>query len=533
MGTTAEKLTYLNDTKSLLKDSINSLGGEITSQTTFRQYATELDSIYSKLPKVSGTGSILSLTPTLKGRLTSTLKGNTLQNGTPTPDSPVAIQSVTGLQKITVCGKNLINTVGYNKGTNASGTITTNVNYLGIDDYVKVEPNTTYAITFQDDVSGATLFLSSKDKNGDFIERINLSNARTFTTGANAYYVFFYLYKNGTTFNTGGYVQLEYGSTATTYEAYTSQTKELNLGKNLLNESLISNTNRGLTWSYANEKININGTTTSTYSQSNKINLTLSAGTYVFSKSTTSNASFGIWLYNKNNTLIATGTPNNAITINEEVKSFALYVENLTSNTQYDIDINVMLEKGSNASSYSPYFTPIELNKIDTYQDYISGTPDNWVINRQIGKVVLNGSETGWQYNNNFYYILISNIIYGNIQFSTGRTLCDDYTDYGITLWQDSSKTIPYGYLVNNGSIFIRNVDITSLENFKTYLSSHNIELVYQLETETTETITNQEIINQLNDLYYANSYNGTTNITITSEDLALIMNASALKGEE
>ena len=82
----ANKLIYLNGTKDKLKESINNIGGSITSETTFRNYATELDSIYSSLPKVAGTGSSLSLTPTLKGKLNYTegkvLLGNTEQNST-------------------------------------------------------------------------------------------------------------------------------------------------------------------------------------------------------------------------------------------------------------------------------------------------------------------------------------------------------------------------------------------------------------------------------------------------------------------
>jgi hypothetical protein len=38
MGTIANKLTYLNETKEQFKDRINSLGGEITNNTPFRDY---------------------------------------------------------------------------------------------------------------------------------------------------------------------------------------------------------------------------------------------------------------------------------------------------------------------------------------------------------------------------------------------------------------------------------------------------------------------------------------------------------------
>ena len=120
MGTTAQKLTYLNDTKGLLKDSINNLGGSITSSTTFRQYATELDSIYSKLPKISGKGTAINLTPTLKSRINSELYGDTSQSGTPTPSSPIPIECVTGLQTITIANSDnsVSNTYEVNLGKN-------------------------------------------------------------------------------------------------------------------------------------------------------------------------------------------------------------------------------------------------------------------------------------------------------------------------------------------------------------------------------------------------------------------------------
>lgn len=69
MSDIATKLTYLNGTKQALKTSINNIGGDITSETTFRNYATELDTLYSNLPKVSGEGTSITLTPTLKGKL--------------------------------------------------------------------------------------------------------------------------------------------------------------------------------------------------------------------------------------------------------------------------------------------------------------------------------------------------------------------------------------------------------------------------------------------------------------------------------
>lgn len=70
MGTTSEKLTYLNETKQELKQKINNLGGDITNQTTFRQYAEQLQNVYDNAPKTSyAEGSNITLSNTLKGKL--------------------------------------------------------------------------------------------------------------------------------------------------------------------------------------------------------------------------------------------------------------------------------------------------------------------------------------------------------------------------------------------------------------------------------------------------------------------------------
>ena len=56
-----------------------------------------------------------------------------------------------------------------------------------------------------------------------------------------------------------------------------------------------------------------------------------------------------------------------------------------------------MIEKGSKNSTYTPYgTTPIELCKIGTYQDYFYKDSGKWYLHKEVGKVVLDGSES-WQ----------------------------------------------------------------------------------------------------------------------------------------
>ena len=82
MGTTQQKGAYLKDTKQYIAEGINNIGGDIDSETTFREYAEELDTIYSNLPKVTGEGTLVTLTPTNKGKLGIVEKGNSTQEST-------------------------------------------------------------------------------------------------------------------------------------------------------------------------------------------------------------------------------------------------------------------------------------------------------------------------------------------------------------------------------------------------------------------------------------------------------------------
>lgn len=52
MGTTTDKLNYLNATKGLIKDALNNLGAEITDETTFRDYVDKINDLYEEYPNL-------------------------------------------------------------------------------------------------------------------------------------------------------------------------------------------------------------------------------------------------------------------------------------------------------------------------------------------------------------------------------------------------------------------------------------------------------------------------------------------------
>lgn len=440
MGTTSQKLTYLNDTKTLLKYGINSIGGNISNQTTFRDYATQLENIYQNLPKVSGSGSNISLSPTKVGRITSQIKGDTLQNGTPTPDSPVAIQSVTGQQNISVCGKN------FAKMKNGTYTQANNTLVITNNNLLTINSNTAGSNTYISLGNGYNQQWSPTQA-----QYVNINDMKLTSNG-------------------GDYI-------ATIYSNKTSNAQ--------IQFTIITSKNRSVTVS----------------------NL-------------------------QNNTQ---GTLSISLESDEHIKDIGMW---MSGNNVFDnYQVQVQIEKGSTATTYEAYngetypinLGTIELNKIGTYQDYISGTPNNWIINKNIGEYILDS-------NKNWYATGTGNKDYQVTLGGNDRIyLKQSATGYSNYFRVSNSGSDIFMWPILQGSTdYIRIVNAidkwSTLDAFKTFITNNTVELIFPLATPTTTPITNQELITQLNNWYYAMSKNGETNISVDGS-LPVILDVSALEG--
>lgn len=679
MGTIATKLEYLNTTKEKIRDSINLTGANIGTSDTFRSYANKLkkgyidiinngiDTLYNNFPKVSGIGSNLSLTPTYEAPMKlNEIQGDTLQENTPTPDTPVEIQNVTGLQNIEVCGKNLLDLSKCINGyINSSGGIGES-NYDLLSDYIKVESGKNYTISLNTQFNniGYAFYDSSKT----YILRYNTNrNLTTLTTTipSGTSYIRVWFNYNGTTNLTPTNIlqyepMVENNSTATEYEPYKGNTYEVNLGKNLCNNALFVAGSGATINSYTDNSISV--TFVGTYKAATQF-IDISNSVYTFSIGNISNdkGRMEVYLYNngeqvgtkQNVTANQTYTIDNTSGLGDQIR-LTLSNSDLTQTNEIIFN-NIQLEKGTQSTSFSPYFTPIELNKIGTYQDSIkkstgknlfdkdntssinayindstskftsSGTvktyyipckgnttytlskilsnqfrvgtsvnipaidgdllqvwKDNsattysittnssakylcfcihnssgatvteqqvldslminegstalpyepygkvWYIEKQIGKVVLNGSNEGWglvsTYTNNTRFVSSTLIL------SKTTNLMSNYFVEG----QGGTDTPNIDTNGTTGQLMITiPTSIASTHSqFITWLSTNKPEILYQLDTPEYTEITNTELIEDLETLYTAKSQDGTTNISITSEDLEMILNVSALKGD-
>ena len=433
MGTNLEKVNYLKDTKGLFKERLNSLGANILQNTTFRNYLTWLDDLYTSISAKTITN-------------TKCLYGNTTQTGTPTPSSPIPIDVITGRQEISVVGKNL-----FDKNTPVNQTFTSSIatalqNYIDTGQFAKGYPdlptnnqlllNAQYLTAFIPVEQGeiytaycgegrnfAQIFMLDGDGNIISYSTRWISTPYTHTVTSQEKYMMIGL-SLGTILST----QVEKGSTATSYEAYKGNTYEVNLGKNLLNIGTTSdwetggsvatdgrfaiNNNvmtlpvlaYGNTYLWNNYKYRDSGTYTVSFEASitgarsmlrirNSDDTDWLTGSDISITGYNYNSVYKGWYKDNAST---TSVVNN-ITIPSGTWSYfvlGLGLNNSTYNGTTQTLTNIQLEKGSQATSYSEYFTPIELCKIGDVQDRIYKQDGNWYLEKKIGKIDSYNGET-------------------------------------------------------------------------------------------------------------------------------------------
>ena len=203
-------------------------------------------------------------------------------------------------------------------------------------------------------------------------------------------------------------------------------------------------------------------------------------------------------------------------------------------------DIKFMVVKGDKApNKYTPYgTTPIELcsNQDGTLRDYFlhDKTLDKWYWHREIGEVVLNGSEM-WQVHGSLAsWFYVDNLIYSVSANTRNDFILSDYfvQDAYMNATSITNGKMVYSYQVGGGParLVLKDTDYTTVADFKAWLSTHNVKLYYVLATPTNTEITYQPLIDQLNELEKAQSKENQTNISQVNNDLPFIISASALK---
>ena len=193
---------------------------------------------------------------------------------------------------------------------------------------------------------------------------------------------------------------------------------------------------------------------------------------------------------------------------------------------------DIQLEQGSTATEYQPYQTPqsytvdlgtTELCKLGDYQDYIYKNGDDWYVHKEIGKVVLDGNESGWVYSNTYVSAFLPMDSMANPSSRGIGYLKSDYFTEGrsttaLSQWGDySNGIIAIRYQSTPPALLGFKSVYTTQANWTTWLTSHNTTVYYALETPTNIQITDTTLIADLNALAGAKSYLDVTNFTVTA----------------
>ena len=390
-------------------------------------------------------GEELALTDTAEVKIKKLdIFGNTRQNSSPSPDNPVDVDIISGDSPIIINNRNLfIPTLTYNDRDIATRNCTIELDndefiftatgsdmYFGYIGSTGTAFSNTYGVLYKVPIEKQISFhitntifnknyIIQYDRNKIILgyQQFN-SNSGSITFNDDvAYYSFRIGYGNavsGSVYKTK--IQTEKGLIVNPYESHRSKELPLDLPvENLLNLPDGTYSHNGVTAIVTNGIITLNGTANGTSAINIPINLTIKANqSYTleannleeigksgtgepyacirFRLSTTDDAVSDVRFNPINNYKTFQKT--------EETTYVYLRIRTGSGLVYNNYVIKPQLEKGSKINSYTSYDTmPIELCKINDYQNYFYRNNNNWYLHKDLEKINL--GDYNWTLSNN------------------------------------------------------------------------------------------------------------------------------------
>lgn len=297
-------------------------------------------------------------------------------------------------------------------------------------------------------------------------------------------------------------------------------------GKNLLKpHGSYPRTGYGITFNLMNDGIHVNGKCTASSWYTFIYSDTLQAGTYYINGiKGASNSRYQVVLY-KNDVIIGYITTNNfKLVLKEKAKiKLSLYVYP-GYGTFNDLVLPYMICRNENdLYLYTPYQGQSLLNytlqnplyKLSDVYDYIDFNRGKIV--RNIGVITFDGSDdedirlSPPDGSRRVYLYLFRNSI---LSIENINPYCKSNMFKFTNLWTDGVMSHNHLFYVSSTNIYVSYNEITSLNDFKTWLNKNPITVYYQLATPTEEDIP-QELLTQLQLL---KTYYPQTNIMFDTE---------------
>lgn len=440
------------------------------------------------------------------------------EDASPTTTATTVTQIDTGIQI-----KN--NTAGYGAKINITN-LKQNTNYYLSYNWENVSNGHNRVFVFAG--TGTSTTLGSKT-NGDFV---------SFNTGNNTTInIWFYAQNNAIGEVKYKNIQLEESSTPHQYVPYGHWLPVKVSNKNLLNNTLVSGSGSGLTWTVNEDKsVTINGTNKSGATRFIRIapNFTLPAGTYTLSNGNTNVSNNTFIFYDDKGRFSRTNISTVTFTQNTEIAPYIKISAGATVNNE---TIYPMIEESSTATKYIEHqeqTTLIDLNKYDEnnnivgnyelcsirdIKDLLTIKDGKVIINKDIEKLTFNGTETienSGGYNGLFQIKNIMTYPYKSIlgmsnYFTNSLNMNITDNSSANNYLKDGQFAFRWNFSDSNRDrIYFKYLEMgTDVDAFKTWLSTHNTEVYYQLSA--TETIT-------LRGTYDINLYEGVNHISIEDE---------------
>lgn len=286
-------------------------------------------------------------------------------------------------------------------------------------------------------------------------------------------------------------------------------------------------TEYGITFNLMNDGIHVNGKCTRSNCRTFIYSDTLQAGTYYINGiKGASNSRYQVVLYKNNVILNYITTKNFKLELKEKAKielSLFVYSEYGTFN---DLVLPYMICRNENdLYLYTPYQGQSLLNytlqnplyKLGDVYDYID--LNRGKIVRNIGVITFDGSDdediilSPPDGSRRVYLYLFRNSI---LSIEHINPYCKSNMFKFTNLWADGVMSHNHLFYVSDTNIYVSYNEITSLNDFKTWLNKNPITVVYQLATPTEKDIP-QELLTQLKQLQ---TYSGKTNISFEASDV-------------
>lgn len=543
---TANKLSYLNDTKSLLRTSLNKFGFSILSTDTFRSYDTKLNEIYDKLPKVTQSGAGFTL--------------ENVQNGQVDDFKMIGVD----LEQDTTTGKNILPQNEYISSTTINGITYTNngdgtfslSGTATAETSIRIIPTEKFnlnngqqyylysSLPYNSSTFNMSIVTLENGTQNYLIVNNNYTPATTPTNSRLQFYI-----AQGNTVNAQNIkLMLVKGNNDTNYEPYTGGIPSPNpdypqeikvvegrqvitdSGKNLLNNQMTSQTLSGVEFTVnADKSITMSGTASERvepilWERFATDTLILKAGETYYNFSGTR-----FIIFASGNYYIIEN--NNSLTPLKDINVYQLYFR-VDTNETVDTTIYPMLTKINN-TDYEPYYNPVSYN-IDlqlaniylakmpntTYKNKIYKSNGNWYYEENVRKYIIDGTEswiTQSAYSGYYRYMFVLMENYKNDNLSYGVVGMNSHFIQRITQPHGDYEYL-YLQAANNNllSVYIQIKNLSTIANFKTWLSENNVVVWYVLANPVTTQITNTTLINQLEAI---SVHTGTNIISLSSDN--------------